>query len=980
MVRRTPAASVRRLLAVAVAVAALGSASPAQGAIDDGGVGAIDRFGACLATQRSGDLLLLIDESASLRTTDADASRVTAATYLLEQLQASTARSGVELEAAVAGFSADFELVGDWTPLDATGLPGLVASVESFAERDGGIDTDYWNALEGARQVLADRPAPEQGRRCQAIVWFSDGQLDIEARDARAEQRAYPDPKAYAPGADLRTDAGAAAAEAAAQESLCRSGGLADQLRAAGVGVFGVGLADPAAPPDLTLMTAAVTGTAGTLGCGDLTSPPPGEFFLASDIDDLLFAFDRISNPGAAPVEQEHGVCQVEQCVEEEHRFVLDSSVRSVHILGSADVAGLDVVVVPPSGVQVPLRPATVGLTTVVPEDGVQISFGWQSPRSVVVDLAKGTDPQSWSGVWSVVFVDPDGSSPDAVSRTNVHIAGDAFPAVVTSDVLDALHSGDVVDGVRLGVVDATGEVVDLSGFEGTVSLSAALVDDGVTRQVLASDLGAAQLGDPIAIDLTGVEPGPATIRLELEVTTADAVSRDGELVAGTVLAPQRADVPVTVLPPLNYPRVADRLDFGAFPGEVDAVAMLGVTGPGCVWVEGGDALTVTAAPAETGRIQVVAQDAVSAATCLQVADGESAELPLRMTTENAGNGAVHGAVTVRLAPLDDVTRATQVEVAVVADLRKPIYGAPYWLTLVTALVLGPGIPIALLYLLKHATAKIPPRALSARRVDVRVRNGQVLREDAPFRLRDTDVVHLVHLGGKGARRTTADGVELATSIGRSPFGPGYTRVVAPGLVGASSTHPRPAGRRREARLPLAVHNTWAVLHDPSGPADRATVLVLVGADAPDELRRGLEDDVAQRVPEVLAGLLEAAPSGRRPPRPSQERPDDPFARTGSTDVGAPFTFTRGFATGDDVVPLGPGDPSPWRPGDPGADASPTLPAGDTAGPGDGRPTAGGRQPYTFDFDSGASFDRQQPGGTVDAPRTGRRRRRGSDD
>lgn len=39
------------------------------------------------------------------------------------------------------------------------------------------------------------------------------------------------------------------------------------------------------------------------------TEPTPGDFYLAQNIDDLLFAFDAFSSPGQAPLENETGVC-----------------------------------------------------------------------------------------------------------------------------------------------------------------------------------------------------------------------------------------------------------------------------------------------------------------------------------------------------------------------------------------------------------------------------------------------------------------------------------------------------------------------------------------------------------------------------------------------------------------------------------------------------------------------------------------------
>lgn len=900
---------------------------------------AVDDFGACLAAQDEGDLVLLVDESGSLRRSDPDGARVTAASYLLSRLATSSARSGYSLDVAVAGFSADFAAVQDWTRLDAGNLSAILAALERFRNRSTGIDTDYWTALEGSRRALASRGAEAGRERCQAVVWFSDGRLEIEPRLTQAQRQAYPGPKPYAEDLDLTTAAGAAAATQAAEESLCRDGGLADQLRSSGIALFGVGLAGEGSRADFALMRSIAAGTDGSgTACGALVDPPPGEFYPASDIDGLLLAFDRITTPDQPPIVGEEGVCQGEVCPEGAHRFVLDASIRSVHVLATADASGLDVVLVTPAGEQVALAPRTVGAQQAAATDAVDVEYTWQSARSVEADLAEGDDPRSWTGVWSLVFVDRTGSTPDAVSRTNIHIDGDIFPAWLNQAEWAppdgrVLHTGEVVAGVELGLVDGEEDVIDPASLLGTIAYTATVLPRGGAQSVVLDGASAPELAAPVGLDLRDVAPGAATLRLDLQVTTASATDSDGRQVPGTTLSPQRVDVPLTLAPPVDFPTVASRLDFGTVEGAVDVSAPLTVTGPGCVWLGDGDTLALAGYPQEAGSISVTSATATSAQTCLAVADGERAELPLDLVTEAPANGAVNGTLAVTIAPLDEPERATTVDVEVAADLRKPLNTRNALLALVAALLLGPGIPLALAYLVKYATAKIPPRALSAQQIPVTVTpGGQVLRDGMPFALRPSDLVHLVRLSPKGSRSVDADGLELATATGASPFGAGFVRVRAPGLVGASSAAPEPAGRRNEARLPLAVHNTWAVLHDPAGPQDAATVLLLVGADAGPHRAAELADDLRRRLPGIMPSLREAAPaaSGGRPagaspaqPGATAVDPDDPFGlgpTTASTTPSAPVgdPLAPGGATGDPFGPAAGDDPWSFPPPDDG--------------------------------------------------------------
>ena len=96
-------------------------------------------------------------------------------------------------------------------------------------------------------------------------------------------------------------------------------------------------------------------------------------------------------------------------------------------------------------------------------------------------------------------------------------------------------------------------------------------------RRPARFDVGDA--GVPLTVPAT-VSPGPAQLRTTLAVTT----------VSGQVLQPQVRTAQVTVAPPLGFPTVTSKaLSFGRLQGTTPGTATLAVTGPGCVWVTGGD-------------------------------------------------------------------------------------------------------------------------------------------------------------------------------------------------------------------------------------------------------------------------------------------------------------------------------------------------------------------------------------------------------
>jgi len=886
------AAAVRALAVVSIGASALAfgaaapSSTPAASVLPTDASGLLD-YGACLAAEGEGDLLLLIDESASLRQNDPQDARVTAAIYLARRLAEVTTSAEIDLDVSVAGFASEYDMALDWTQLDAAGLPAVEAAVGTFAARDAGMDTDYWNALEGTRRALADHATAAGGaRRCQAVAWFSDGQFDIEARDTAARREKYGTAKVYAPGVDLRTLDGAVAAEEAGRASICRPAGLADQLRASGVWTLGVGLvAGESSGQDFSFMRSIATGAddAGAT-CGQIQNPPPGEFALASDIDELLFAFDRFANPGRAPLEQTAGVCQASVCSEQAHRFVLDASISGVHILGTSDVDGVRAVLVAPTGEQVPLDRVTTGQATDTRVNDVLISYTWQSEHTVTIDLSREDPGAGWPGPWSVIFVDDTASSPEGQSRSNIHITGNLVPTLTAPS--GTVRAGESATGFRLGLADTSGEEVDPATLLGQAVASVELVSPGGDTTPIADAVSGEGWAQELALDLTSAAPGEYTVRVQLRITTAAATLADGTTLPGTALSPQRVDVPLTVLPPADFPAVGGRIDFGIAEGPARLTAQLPVTGPGCVWIQEGTE-DLLAFPTEAGRITVTA-DASSSGSCVEVGEGDEATIALELTTQEAGNGSVNGTLTVTLAPLDDLSRTTTVALPFSADLRHPINQSTWVLGLVLALLLGPGIPIAILYLIKIVGARIPPRALFAQAIPVTVREGTVLRDGAPFALRDSDLVELVRLSARGARSAAAAGVTLRTHVGLSPFAPPAVVVEAPGRIGSSSTHARPHGRTRQARLPLAVHNTWAVLVDPGDPPDAAVVVLLVGADASTERRRDLVDDLTRKVPDRfrdLRRMLDDAPppadgrGGRHagPVAPAAAPVDDPF-------------------------------------------------------------------------------------------------------
>jgi hypothetical protein len=889
-----------------------------------------DQFGACIAGGGSADVLLLIDESGSLRQSDTALARVTSATYLVNELASYASQGGLKMDIKVSAFAQNYESVLGWTNLDAGSLPTVRASISSLANRNHGEETDYWSALNHARGDLATKAATRSTTSCQAVVWFTDGKLSYSVRRTKAQQVEFGTEKVFAPGVQLTTAAGAAAVTQRAKQDLCRDGGVADQLRASKIWLFGVGLdGNTSQASDFDLIQSIVTGRSSSSTCGKLIDPAPGEFFLATDIDSMLFAFDTIGSAGTRAIAQEQGICQVVVCADQSHDFVLDSSTPDVRILASADVDGLQASIRMPNGALVSLPNTGVGTSTTVDPHGTLLSFTWESSKTVSIVMSKGTADRAWSGEWQLAFTDPTGGSSGKHSRSNIHISGSLAPAWTNKPT--PLRAGAVLKGATFGLVGRDGKTVDASALLGTVKYSAILQDGTGHEVTLFDSTDKAAVGTPVSVDLRHIALGAGIVTMRLSITTAAATNTRGKHIPGTTLEPVTVSVPVTVLAPLSYPTVSSSIDFGQATGAVSLNGTVTVSGSGCVWIPADARPKILASPSGLGKLAISPHGRDSRAHCFTA--GSAHTLPLTLTTEHPGNGSINGTISVMIAPAGATGRPLHVTVLFTASLQKPLNATNFWATLLTALILGPGIPLLVLYLAKWLVSRIPARALTGAVIDVVVEGASVLREGRPFTIGAADLRRTVAIDASGSRRLTIEGVDLQTHIGASPGGAGYVTVSAPGRTTASSTSPSTDRTGVRARLPLAIHNHWVVLHTIGAAANAAAVLVLPAGDSSVAQKTEIENDINRRLPGILRDLLEAEEKAN----PGSTAPE-------SGDQGAGSFFTSASA----AVPAqtGAGAFTGW--GRPDSGTSSSVPAVDVPdGPTPPQPnTTGSSNPW----------------------------------
>lgn len=563
---------------------------------------------------------------------------------------------------------------------------------------------------------------------------------------------------------------------------------------------------------------------------------------------------------------------------------------KSVNIVGSGGMPGIVPYLISPSGqqVQLPKKDGNIGVNV----DGVPVSYQWQSESAQTISM-QGADNPNWPGQWAVVYVDTTGQHPDAVSRVAIHISTDIFPAIKSDK--GSWHAGQVVKRVTFGLVDEKGKPVDPSSLAGDATMSATVAIGGAAPVKLLDSVSKNDIGKPVDLDLTNAKPGPATVRMSLVITTAAAPNPNGgPPIPGTTLSPQHVDTPVQILPKVGLPAPGERIDFGTVEGTKGATAKLDITGPGCVWIAKGDQSSVVAAPENVGSVNVTST-ADEPGNCLKVEEGQKADLPVALHTERNGHGGLNGTVPVHIAAKDNPNDAQVVDVTFVASMVRPLSTTNFLLVFIAALLLGPAIPLALLYAAKWYVGKIPAVPMVAERIPVDVDGGVVLRDGMPFEMADTDLVTPVTGLSRGTRHLTVHGVQLSTTLGRSPFGAARVRVDAPGYVSAGSEMPSTDHTGLRAVLPLAVHGTWVVLHDPQAGAGQAEVLLMVAGQADVAQRRKIYEAVERRLPEILSQLRHRAEEARLTTEESAgSEASSPFGPSPVPDTGFdPFADTN---------------------------------------------------------------------------------------
>jgi hypothetical protein len=471
-------------LAALVAVSVLGFTpfpSPSATAQTAEANPALLRVSECVANTGHVLVLLLMDESGSLKQTDPKNERVTAAASAIESL-AGLAEHPIDgknpiVDVAVAGFAVAYEEVIPWTPISYKNVDEVRGKLDQFATRNNGLDTDYVSALQGGRKSLADRVAAAKATEtpCRVLMWFTDGKFDVEDRST-AKRRENGTFKSWAPEINLTTKGSGQTAVAAGRDLLCKATGEADQLRGDLVTTVAIALTTQLEPQDQGFLQALATGTAGTEKCGAQPGDKLGFYAPVNDMSELIASFDAIANVLGYGTQgkPESGIAPGTN-----RAFPVDTGMSRFHFQVQTGAKDRSVTVNPVGGSPLQFKPTG---TNNADFNRGKIRYAWLSPDVVSVDIDLPPPPYDWAGAWSISLGSGGGDKPGGF---RIFYYGDLTGALAAGSKVSRKGDSDV----RIQLTDGVTKAAPTKEFLDAVKIEAiATVDNGNGPQTIKLD------------------------------------------------------------------------------------------------------------------------------------------------------------------------------------------------------------------------------------------------------------------------------------------------------------------------------------------------------------------------------------------------------------------------------------------------------------------------------------------------------------
>ena len=855
-------------------------------------------FGSCIASEKSADLLFVLDQSASLvgyegsTPTDADFFRVDATGDIIKQLANLGEDNGADINVKLSGFGSEYYSdpaeYGGWTNVSGK-ADALDGELEKFRHKDrvSDLETNYGAAYSGALKEFASH----QGSNCRAIVFFTDGKYytDAEANDLQG-----------------------------AQDKLCEINSSVTAFRNSTIRLFNVGLVPAAEAQDqIRQLTRMAEGD----DCGQ--GAPNGAFFDAGEDPAALFAAFRNLIPTSGGVTKDGNL-------KDQFDFVLDNSVSPVRLSAvpknSVEEGKLTPTLTGPNGEVVELNADTTHVA------GAKVSVTENNKLPGMVDVSMEKDGDDWAGAWTFGYKVAEGAEGEYLASVvmvpglNLNLTREDG-----SKVAGGINSDQVIKGQ---LVDGKGEPRTLEG-EGTVHAEF-VPEDG--SPVTLVDNAPITDGQPVDIPLEHVE-NAASGHL---VTRVDITTKGTEDRPGSKLDPINAEAPLTITP-VNMPTVGSAQTITMTEKEI--TVDVPVTGPGKVWVAD---QTVDSAngmlPSGVSSIAVSSQNN-SEDSALELSKDEKATIPVTLSVENIADGPLRVEPVINLQSAED-NQQMELPLTLQGSMSAPLSKSAFGLAFVLAVLLALLIPLAILYFMKWFSGRIPAKPrMFVKTIPVKRDGANLVRTDngRPFSVSKDEFQGAVPVEAS-ARAAQLGRNEAKVKMGLSPFTAAHVEIQRDGTISGKG---KKSGYR--AVLPLAIQNEWFFVGNQKD-RDSGEIVMTVDTLAQAHHYDELSKEISRQALPLFDQVEFPAEKQQTPPPTGQQPPQQPGGQPGpSGPQGGPQPGPQGapFRGGQQNAPqhggFGSSQPSgpsrenhPGQPKQPGQTGQPGFGTGSGFGGGSG--------------------------------------------
>lgn len=625
----------------------------------------------CLNSNDVLDVYYMIDESSSLRYgqkdgqpgSDPNDDRATILASSVESLQ--SLKPGLKVNVGVATFAAGAREQRAWTEMTNESSSELANWMRTaIPDLDKGTATNWEDALTFSQQKLSNSGS-DPTNRCQVLVWFTDGMINVPGTTIQVDQDAmgrlcsidHIDRRVYGP----------------AENSVV------SQMRESGITILGIQLQDANWSQDdldyASLMRAIVEGAGSTgsfsdYNCGVVPIPETsrtGALLIAKNPFDLAYQFQAIGQQASGGVSV--------PLTDNPAEFLIEEGVASFNVVTTDKNWKLT----GPDGASVDAsNAASLGFEVVGDVNSIRIS-----------KAVTETD----FGPWTIFIA-------DTTNQRAVYLFSGLGISLYNTEFFDG-EKGSVT-GVVVRELD--GKPVDLSVYSDAQAMSLSLVgSDGTLLSPISvpvSSDGSFALSE---IDYP-TDRADVDMRLQLNLKTK----------SGIELAPVAFAKSVKITLRKYFPSVDPALQMTNLVGKNPSVGTLNLSGP-----ESGSGRVCIGTPLvrdtevnrtwnETTTTWMVDGADVSntGSACVDLAQGESRTVQVSLQNDLPAESQISGEVPVTLQPADADLGSRKVNVPFEATSTRAGSTSTVVITEIILTVIGILGPLALLYFLTLLTTK----------------------------------------------------------------------------------------------------------------------------------------------------------------------------------------------------------------------------------------------------------------------------------